>query len=92
VRVTDIIVRLRPEAARAFSGGTRTEGVAELETVLTRFGAELRQQHPDVSDPQLQYWYTASVESPDLADRIAAALGELDAVDAAYVQPRPHPA
>lgn len=90
--MTDIIVRLRPDAARAFSGGPRTEGVAELQTVLTRFGAELRQQHPDVSDPQLQSWFSTAVEAPDLADRIVAALVELDVVDAAYVQPRPHPA
>lgn len=87
--MTDIVVRLVADAARALRGGVQDASVTELETVLMRFGAELRQQHPGVSDPQLQSYFTLSVESAEQADRIAAALRELDAVDAAYVQPRP---
>lgn len=90
--MTDVVVRLLADAAGAFRGGVQDASVTELETVLTRFGAELRPQHPGVSDPQLQSYFTISVESAQQADRIAAALRTLDAVDTAYVQPRPSPA
>jgi hypothetical protein len=90
--VTDIVVRLLADAAGALRGGVQDANVTELETVLTRFGAELRQQHPGIADPQLQSYFTISVESAEQADRIAAALRNLDAVDAAYIQPRPSPA
>ena len=90
--MTDVVVRLRAEVARALSADTRDAGVIALRTLLTRLGAELRQQHPGVSDPQLRNWYTASVESQAKADQLAAGLRELEVVEAAYVQPPPRPA
>jgi hypothetical protein len=90
--VTDVVVRLRADAAEALRRGAQDAGVTELKRLLTGFGSELRQQHPGVSDPQLQSYFNISVDSPDQADRIAAALRALDAVDAAYVQPPPTPA
>jgi hypothetical protein len=90
--MTDVVVNLRADAARALSTDARNAGVLALRNLLRQVGAELRQQHPGVSDPQLQTWYTASVESPAKADQLAAGLRKLDVVEAAYVQPPPRPA
>lgn len=90
--MTDVVVRLRVDAAEALRRGAQDAGVTELKRLLTRYRAELRQQHPGISDPQLQSYFNISVDSAEQANRIAAALRALDAVDAAYVQPPPTPA
>jgi hypothetical protein len=91
----EIVVRLRSDTARAFqgSGGARgIAGAAEVEAVLNRFGVQLKPQHPGISDPELASYFTISAVSSAQAEQIAAALRELDAVEAAYVQPPSSPA
>jgi hypothetical protein len=91
----EIIVRLHPDVARTLLGrrGAGTvPGAAEVTAVLGRFGVELTPQHPGLSDPNLAAYFTVSAPSFAQAEAIAAALRELDAVEAAYIQPPPHPA
>jgi hypothetical protein len=91
----EVVVRLRPDTARAFRNGAVARGVAgatEVAAVLDRFGAALQPQHPGISDPQLASYFTISGLSVAEAEQIAAALRELDAVEAAYIQPRASPA
>jgi len=66
--------------------------VTQLRGVLSRFRVDLRPQHSGTADPQLQAYFTIPVDTPDRAGRLATALRELDAVEAAYVQPPPEPA
>ena len=90
--MTEVVVRLRPEAARVFHGVARdAPGVGQLRAVLSRFEAELKPQHPRTSDPDLQSYFTVAGVPAARADSIAAALSQLDAVEAAYVQPTPTP-
>ncbi len=90
--LTDVVVRLRSDVARAWRGGTEVPSATQLQEVLSRFQTVLQPQHPGSADPQLESFFTAAAETPDQAGRLAAALIELDAVDAAYVQPPPTPA
>jgi len=90
--VTEIVVRLRDDAARNWYAGADASPVAALRAALVRHGVELTGQYPGASDPQLRTWFTVSTPSPERAEDIAASLRGLDAVDAAYVQPRPDPA
>ena len=93
--MNQIVVRLRPDIARAFQSGATVHhvaGAAELAAVLDRFGADLEPQHPGSADPQLASYFTISGLSVNQAEQAAAALRELDAVEAAYVQPSPSPA
>jgi hypothetical protein len=91
----EVVVRLRPETARVFQGspGARdVAGAGKVEIVLNRFGVDLKPQHPGVSTPELASYFTISAGSLAEAEQIAAALRELDVVEAAYVQPTPSPA
>jgi len=91
----EIVVRLRPETARVFQGSTGAgdvAGAAKVRAVLSRFGVDLKPQHPGVSNSELASYFTISAVSLAEAERIAAALRELDVVEAAYIQPPPSPA
>jgi hypothetical protein len=89
----EIVVRLRPETARGLQGGSPDDvAVARLTAVLSEVGAELTPQHPGIVDPTLQSYYTVTGLSDEDAHRVAAALRELDEVEAAYEQPPPSPA
>jgi hypothetical protein len=93
--MVDIVVRLRPDIAPLFhmGGDQAAVEVMEVMAVLRQFGVDLRPQHPGASDPELQSYFTISgVSSTPEAERIAAALRKLDAVEAAYVQPLASPA
>lgn len=90
--MNEIVVRLRDSAATAWRAGTDPGQITALQAVLTRVGAELKPQHPGALDPELQSWFTISTESPERAEEIAESLRSLDAVEAAYVQPRSSPA
>jgi hypothetical protein len=92
--MVDIVVRLRPDIAPLFHiGGDQAVEAMEVTAVLKQFGVDLRPQHPGASDPELQSYFTISgVSSTAEAERIAAALRKLDAVEAAYVQPLASPA
>jgi hypothetical protein len=63
-----------------------------VEALLQRFGVALIPLHPNATDPTLASWFVLSDTPPGRAEEIAAALRGLDAVEAAYVQPRPAPA
>jgi hypothetical protein len=92
VGMTEVVVRLRPETARVFHGIDQdAPGARQLRAVLSRFDAELKPQHPGTSDPGLQSYFTISGVSAAQADSIAAAFRQLEAVEAAYVQPTPAP-
>lgn len=89
----EIVVRLRPGTAQALRGGAiDAPELAGLHDVLREFGVTLKPQHPDVTDPALQSYFTISGVSSAQSDRITAALLQLGAVEAAYAQPAPHPA
>jgi hypothetical protein len=96
---TEIVVRLRPDVARAFqdksavanSAATR-DAIRDMEAVLARFGAKMRPQHPGVSDPGLAAYFTVQGVSPSRAEELAAALRQLKTVEAAYVKPPAEPA
>jgi hypothetical protein len=91
----EIVVRLRPETARVFQGSTGARdvaGAAKVEALLRRFGVDLKPQHPGVADSELASYFTISAVSSAQAEQIAAALRELDVVEAAYIQPPPSPA
>jgi len=89
----EIVVRLRFEVAhRLHHAVGDATGAAELNAVLNRFGVELKPQHPGASDPALQSYFTISGVSSDQAEHIVSALRELEAVEAAYVQPPVSPA
>ena len=91
----EIVVRLRADAARAFlgwRGAGEVAGTAEVAAVLNRFGVKLMPQHPGIVDPDLASYFTITAASFAQAEAIAAALRELDVVEAAYVQPPPSPA
>jgi hypothetical protein len=93
--MVDIVVRLRPDIASLFhgDGDQAAVEVMEVTAVLRRFGVDLKPQHPGASDPELQSYFTISgVASAAEAERIAAALRKLEAVEAAYVQPLASPA
>lgn len=91
----EIVVRLRSDAADAFLGRRgpgEVAGIAEVAAVLRRFKVELTPQHPGIADPDLASYFTITAASFAQAEAIAAALRELDVVEAAYVQPPPSPA
>jgi hypothetical protein len=90
--MTEIVVRLRPETARAIQSGAQDDGrTRELKAVLSQFHVELKPQHPGTPDSQLQAYFTISGVPIAQAERIAAALRDVDTVEAAYVQPSATP-
>jgi len=92
VGMTEVVVRLRPQIARVLQGIDQdAPGASQLRAVLSRFGAELKPQHPGTQDPGLQSYFVISGVSATQADSIAAALRRLESVEAAYVQPIPIP-
>jgi hypothetical protein len=85
-----IVVRLKPDAARAVQSG-RLAGASgtdlePLARVLDELGIRLVPQHPGVSDPVLETWFTVSGEPPAERARIAGILDALPAVDGAFVK------
>jgi hypothetical protein len=90
----EIVVRLRSDVARAFqnkSAARNSAGAAEIESVLARYGAEMRPQHPGVSDPELGAYFTIHGISSTQADELMTALRHLEAVEAAYAKPPASP-
>lgn len=89
----DIVVRLRSEAATVLGEATpESAGLTGLASVLSGCGAEMRPQYPGIADRELGAYYTVSGVADEEADRVTAALLELDEVESAYPQPTPYPA
>lgn len=90
----DFVVRFGPEAASALAGGTPPEsaGFTGLASILADSGAQLRPQFPGVTDPELRSYYILTGVADEDAERVTAALRELDEVEYAYPQPTPFPA
>jgi hypothetical protein len=91
----EVAVRLRRDIADAFrsaAGRQNIAGAAEVRAVLSSFGVELKPLSAAVSDPELGSYFTITGLSLSQAERLAAQLRELGAVEAAYVQPFPSPA
>jgi len=89
----DIVVQLRPEAAQSFRAhDSEDPAVQRIDAVLAESGAMMSPQFPDIADPLLQSYYVVFGLPDDQGERVAAALRELDEVEAAYEQPRPSPA
>ncbi|HUG49153.1 MAG TPA: hypothetical protein VMP67_12160 [Candidatus Limnocylindria bacterium] len=80
----DLVVRLRPETAGA--------ALQRVEAVLVQMGATMTPQFPGAADTELAGYYVVSGLPDSEGERVAAALRELDGVEAAYEQPRPSPA
>jgi hypothetical protein len=90
-----IVVRVKPDTARVLRGeaGARDAGgAARVRSAVARFGASLVPQHPRLSDPELGSYFEGTDLPADDAERLRLALLEIDAVEAAYVQPPPAPA
>lgn len=88
---TEIVIRLRADIARAFRTGTRATGIDELNAALSRFGVDLKPQHPRTTEAELQSYFTISNVPSERAEEITAALRMLDVVEGAYVQPPASP-
>ncbi|EWY35744.1 hypothetical protein N825_36050 [Skermanella stibiiresistens SB22] len=86
----EIVVLLRTSVARAFQGKPADRELAdpaEIQAVLDRFGAEMRPQHPGVTDPKLGSYFTIHGVSSSQVDEFLSALRHLNAVEAAYTKP-----
>ncbi len=89
----EIVVRLKPHAAEALqTQPPESAGLTGLASVVAESGAGLTPQFPGIADSELASYYTLTGVPDDDAERITAALRELDEVDAAYEQPSPFPA
>jgi hypothetical protein len=89
----DIVVRLQPAVARALHDRLERQelppAAQELLTILDRYGAEIRAQHPGSTDPELTAFFTVLGATGDKVMRLRQALADLEAVDAAYTKPPP---
>jgi len=92
-RTMDVVVRLKADIARAHhdsSGqGSLPAAGSELFTILSRFGVELRPQHPDSTDPELMTFFVVVGATGDNVNQLRQALADLDAVDGVYIKPAP---
>ncbi len=88
----DVIVQLELEAANDLMTDTSFKPAsAQLRETLTALGVTMHPQHPDTRDPQLSRYFTVDVHDRAEGERVAAALGTLRAVTAAYVKPQAEP-
>ena len=91
--LSEVVVRLRSDVAHAVRAATQdVPDTAELDAVLRRFGIALKPQHPGSTDPDLDSYFMIASVPFEQAERIAAALRELETVESAYVQPLVSPA
>jgi hypothetical protein len=89
----EIVVRLRSDTAEAFRAhASEDPALKRIEAVLGDARAMMTPQFPEVVDPEQQRYFTVSGLPDAEGERIAAALLELDEVEAAYAQPPPSPA
>jgi hypothetical protein len=85
---TNVILQVRPEAAREL-GGQRfeTPGAKEVAETVHALGASLEQMHPGVSDMNLAQYFTVQVPEETAATEAINRLLNCEAVEAAYVKP-----
>lgn len=84
-----LVVAVSPEVAPALTD-PQGSGSAEAAGLLARvaeLGGTLRPQHPGVGDAALARWFVVDDVADADAERVAAAIRELPAVDGAYVKP-----
>jgi hypothetical protein len=85
---TNVIVQIRPEAAREL-GERRTEtpGAKEVAEAASALGVSLEQMHPGVEDESLAQYFTVEVPEHDAVKAVVERLMKCEAVEAAYVKP-----
>jgi hypothetical protein len=83
--VTELVVQLSPEAAKAFSD----KGVHEapVNAVLDEHGVTLKPINPDIDDPVLSTYFRATVPSSGVGEKVVSRLQKLPSVAAAYLKP-----
>ncbi len=59
----------------------------DLAAAAADLGVDVRPLHPDTLDDELGRYFYAALPDADRADVIAARLGQVPSVDAAYVKP-----
>jgi hypothetical protein len=76
------------EAADATAGADDPAAVpADLSAAAAELGVRVRRLHPGVQDDELRRYVYAEVEDAAQAEAVAARVGLLPSVDAAYVKP-----
>lgn len=84
----DVVVQVRPEAARELSGQRfESHGAKEVAETVSALGASLAQMHPGVSDTTLAQYFTVEVPEEAAAKEAVDRLMNCEAVEAAYVKP-----
>jgi hypothetical protein len=84
----DVIVQVRPEAARELSGQRfESPGAKEVAETVSALGSSLEQMHPGVSDATLAQYFTVQVPEESAARDAVDRLLNCEAVEAAYVKP-----
>lgn len=84
----EVVVQLRPEAARALHGlSPPTAESSEVASRLEQLGVELRALHPGESDARLLPHFAVDVEDPQTAQQVVDALRQSPAVEGAYIKP-----
>jgi hypothetical protein len=87
--MTNIVVELSADLARAAREGRSSEGLDRIYAAAAAGGVELAAVHPGTDDENLSRFLAG--EAPDGAAASAAAerLAELPGVQAAYIKPAP---
>jgi hypothetical protein len=85
-----IVVQVNHEAATELA---RHEGTSTGHVLpgLESLGLSLEPMHPGESDPVLSTYFTVEVPDAAAAERAIGALGQNEAVDAAYLKPAEEP-
>lgn len=82
-----IVVYLKANPGELTGSAVPSRDVEQLLSRARELGVNLRPMHPGVPDPSLARAFTVEVADRETADRVASALRESPAVDAAYVKP-----
>jgi hypothetical protein len=86
--VTDVIVRLSPEAAYAVQAGQPTPpALHQAQEKVRSLGLTLEPLHAGVEDASLAQWFRVTVEDGTAAEDVAAMLRTSPDVESAYVEP-----
>lgn len=88
-----VAIHLRRDAALALLGqGEVTPSSQQVVDEAARLGVEIEPVHPGTTSPELVTHFTAYVPDAETALKVAEALGQSDAVEAAYHVPPASPA
>jgi hypothetical protein len=88
-----VAIQLRPDAALALLGQAEaTPSSQQVVDEAAKLGIQLEPVHPGTTSPDLMTHFTAYVRDAETALKVAEALRQSDAVEAAYFVPPASPA